>query len=108
MLYDLLSIDRTDTALLYEQLYENVKKAIRSGALKKGDKMPSIRGLSEDLSVSRTTVETAYDQLCAEGYLSNKPKRGYFGEAERIDAEPLDRRAKPPETKRMTAPVLLA
>ena len=36
MLYDLLSIDRTDTALLYEQLYENVKKAIRSGALKKG------------------------------------------------------------------------
>lgn len=82
MLYDFLSVEKCNENLLYEQLYNNVKSAISSGLIKKGDKLPSIRSLSVDLNVSRTTVETAYDQLCAEGYLSNKPKKGYYVEAE--------------------------
>lgn len=82
MLYDFLEINKADTALLYEQIYNNIKTAIGNGKLCRGDKLPSIRRLSDDLAVSRTTVETAYEQLCAEGYIINSPKRGFFVEAE--------------------------
>ncbi len=82
MLYDFLNVDKSADKLLYEQLYDNIKQAIGRGMLKKGDKLPSIRGLSQDLGLSRTTVETAYDQLCSEGFLTNCPKRGFFVEAE--------------------------
>ena len=85
MLYEFLSVEKSSGVLLYEQLYDKVRLAIGKGLLKKGDKLPSIRRLSEDLSVSRTTVESAYDQLCAEGYLSNRPQRGFFVEAEQLD-----------------------
>ncbi len=82
MLYDFLDIDKNSDILLYEQIYINIKTAINYGKLCRGDKLPSIRRLSEDLDVSRTTVEKAYDQLCAEGYINNLPKRGFFVEAE--------------------------
>lgn len=81
MLYEFLDIDKTAKATLYEQIYRCIKEAIENGTLIKGDKLPSIRGLSCDLNISRTTVESAYDQLCAEGYIVNKPRCGYFIEA---------------------------
>ena len=82
MIYDFLEIDRESSNLLYEQLYEKIIKAISEKELVKGDKLPSIRHLSESLNISRTTVQTAYDQLCAEGYINNAPKKGYFIEAD--------------------------
>ncbi len=85
MLYDFLNIDKSVDKLLYEQLFDNIKSAIGTGKLKKGDKLPSIRGLSQDLGISRTTVETAYEQLCSEGFLNSCPKRGYFVEAEKFE-----------------------
>ncbi len=84
-MYDFLSIEKHSTSPMYEQLYTQIRESILAGKLMRGDKLPSIRRMSEDLSVSRTTVETAYDQLCAEGYLINKPKRGYFVEASSPD-----------------------
>ena len=82
MLYDFLQVDKNDSTLLYEQLYRRVISAIENGELMHGDKLPSIRTLAGDLNVSRTTVETAYDQLCAEGYINNKPKKGFYVEAQ--------------------------
>ena len=43
-----------------------------------GARLPSARRLSKHLDVSRNTVDTAYAQLCAEGYIESKPKRGFF------------------------------
>ena len=54
---------------LYEQLYEALKQAVESGRLPKGSRIPSIRKLSEDLGISRTTIESAYQQLAIEGYI---------------------------------------
>ena len=81
MIYDFFEIDKSADTLLYEQLYEKIIQAISAKQLSKGDKLPSIRQLSENLHISRTTVQTAYDQLCAEGYINNAPKKGYFIEA---------------------------
>ena len=55
-------------APLYEKIYEYIKNEIVDGKISKGEKLPSTRLLAKNLSVSRSTVELAYDQLLAEGY----------------------------------------
>lgn len=63
---------------LYEQIYEHIRTEIMKGKLLQGEKLPSTRYLAEYLQVSRSTVELAYEQLLAEGYIESRPYRGYF------------------------------
>ncbi|KNZ42003.1 PLP-dependent aminotransferase family protein [Acetobacterium bakii] len=63
---------------LYEEIYEFIKNEIRSGHLKFNEKLPSKRSLAANLSVSVNTVDSAYGQLVAEGYLEAVPKKGFF------------------------------
>ena len=65
---------------LYEALYRCIRGDILSGSLKPGDKLPSKRALAQNLEVSKITVETAYNQLLAEGYIFSQEKVGYFVE----------------------------
>ena len=70
---------------LYEALYRCIRRDILEGKLAPGEKLPSKRALAENLEVSQITVETAYNQLLAEGYICSREKIGYFVEAvERI------------------------
>lgn len=62
---------------LYIQLYEQIKDEIKT-KLKAGTKLPSIRKLSTQYNLSKTTVQTAYNQLYAEGYIESKRNSGYF------------------------------
>ena len=71
-------LDPNLDAPLYEQLYRQIRRDIESGALPAGEKLPSKRALSAHLKVSVVTVEGAYGQLLAEGYLRSEPKRGFF------------------------------
>ncbi len=66
---------------LYEALYRCIREDILRGTLKAGEKLPSKRALAQNLEVSAITVETAYNQLLAEGYLRSVEKVGYFVEA---------------------------
>ena len=66
---------------LYEALYRNIREDILSGRLVPGQKLPSKRALALNLEVSNITVEAAYDQLLAEGYIRSKERVGYFAEA---------------------------
>jgi GntR family transcriptional regulator/MocR family aminotransferase len=66
---------------LYEALYRCIREDILSGRLSAGQKLPSKRALAAHLEVSTITVETAYSQLAAEGYLCSREKVGYFVEA---------------------------
>lgn len=63
---------------MYLQIYEYIKKEILSGRLSHPEKLPSARALAANLQVSRSTVDTAYEQLVAEGYIDAKEKRGFF------------------------------
>lgn len=63
---------------LYEQIYQYIKKEIREGRLAAGSRLPSTRILAQNLKVSRSTTQMAYDQLLAEGYAEASPCRGYF------------------------------
>ena len=63
---------------LYMELYEEFKERILAGELGADSKMPSIRKLSVEKGLSRTTVENAYFQLAAEGYIISRPQSGYY------------------------------
>ena len=71
-------LDPQSKTPLYEQLYRAIRADIMSGALAGGARLPSKRKLAANLRVSQVTVETAYGQLLAEGYLVSVPRRGYF------------------------------
>lgn len=62
----------------YIQLYDYIKKEIEAGNLKNGEKLPSVRTISLMLSISKATVENAYNQLLVEGYIESKVKSGYY------------------------------
>ena len=78
MLYDFIMTDKSDSLPLYRQIYRSVRESIENGSMKMNSRLPSIRRLSDNLGVSKTTVIAAYDQLCAEGYIVNRPQKGYF------------------------------
>ena len=62
----LLPIDRTGGEPLLRQVYGALRRAILSGALPPGGKLPPTRALAERLGVARNTVVAAYEQLLAE------------------------------------------
>lgn len=63
---------------LYEYLYNCIKDDIISFRLAPDEKLPSKRALAKHLDISTITVETAYAQLVAEGYIYSVPKSGFF------------------------------
>ncbi len=63
---------------LYVQLYEYIKAEIRSGKIPPMTKLPAKRRLAIHLEVSKNTVESAYEQLLAEGYIESVSRKGYF------------------------------
>ncbi|MDE7229409.1 MAG: PLP-dependent aminotransferase family protein [Oscillospiraceae bacterium] len=85
---------KKDKALpLYEQLYESIRDDILSGKMREGEKLPSKRALAESRSVSVITVENAYSQLIAEGYVRARQRSGYYVQygGERVSSGDEDR-----------------
>lgn len=66
------------TTGLRDRLCAALRKAINTGALTAGQRLPSSRMLAADLKVSRITVEAAYAQTEAEGYLRRHTGKGTF------------------------------
>lgn len=63
---------------LHRQVYLALRAAIVNGDLPTGARLASTRGLAQDLAVSRTTVQQAYDQLLAEGYVEGRVGSGTY------------------------------
>ncbi len=85
---------------LYQNLYLQVRDEIYSGRLKAGMRLPSIRQMTKDSGVSRTTVETAYEQLCADGLVTCVPQSGYYvNEMPQRQPEPVWMTPENPEPK---------
>ena len=75
----MLDIVKTEnrTIHLYMEVYEYYQKLILDGKMAPGSKMPSLRKCAQELKLSRTTIETAYLQLAADGYIMAKAQSGY-------------------------------
>ena len=91
-------MEERGTLPLYEYLCRRIRADILSGALPAGTRLPSKRALAEHLRVSVVTVEGAYSQLEAEGYLQAQPKRGFFVSAVEQAPPPAVRSVLMPET----------
>ncbi len=72
------SLDSSAKEPLYEQLYRFLRREIETGRIPAGERLPSKRKLASDAHLSVVTVETAYSQLVAEGYLRSEDRRGFF------------------------------
>jgi GntR family transcriptional regulator/MocR family aminotransferase len=73
-----LNIENSSDENLYMQIFDQLRDDILSGELSRGTKLPSLRAMASDNGVSITTVETAYNQLLVEGYITSRPKSGYY------------------------------
>jgi GntR family transcriptional regulator / MocR family aminotransferase len=67
-----------DGTPLSRQIYSALRAGVLSGELSAGERLPSTRELSDQLSVSRTVVLMAYDQLLAEGFVVGQTGSGTF------------------------------
>ena len=74
---NLILLDPASKQPLYLQLYQHFRREIEQNQLKEGQKLPSIRWLARSLSISKITVEKAYQQLLCEGYLNNGNRTRY-------------------------------
>ena len=63
---------------LYMQVAEGLEKMIMEEILRIGDKLPSVRVLSEEYGISMGTAFQAYYQLEAKGLIESRPKSGYY------------------------------
>lgn len=74
---NLITLESKKITPLYIQLYNYFKTEIEDNRLNQGEKLPSIRGLAKSLSISKITVEKAYQQLVSEGYIENYDRSRY-------------------------------
>ena len=72
------SFDNKGKDSLYEFHYKSIRDDIVIGKLSPEEKLPSKRALADHLNISTITVENAYNQLVAEGYIYSKPKSGFY------------------------------
>ena len=61
---------------LYIQVYQHYRDLIMEHRLPEGSRMPSLRKCAQELKLSRTTIENAYLQLAADGYIIAKAQSG--------------------------------
>jgi GntR family transcriptional regulator/MocR family aminotransferase len=69
---------------LARQIYRQIRSAIVTGPLGRGDRLPATRELARRLDVARNTVSLAYEWLVAEGLLSGRKGAGSFVEGEQV------------------------
>ncbi|HJQ21072.1 MAG TPA: PLP-dependent aminotransferase family protein [Gemmatimonadaceae bacterium] len=81
-----LPIDRRLEVPLHRQVYDALRRAILTGMLRPGQRVPSTRSLATQLGMSRLPVLTAYEQLLHEGYLEGRTGSGTY-----VCAAPPDR-----------------
>lgn len=74
----LISIDRRSETPIYLQISNALIRAIRRGQLSKGSKLPGTEQLSAALGVNRKTLQTAYDELMAQGWIDIFSRKGAF------------------------------
>jgi GntR family transcriptional regulator / MocR family aminotransferase len=88
-------LNNNETTPLYKQLYKQIREQVLSGKLPAHSKLPSVRDLAAELSTSRNTIQGAYQELYAEGFIYSRQRGGYFVSALDYDVVPQSPSHKP-------------
>ena len=86
----MITLNYRDARPIYEQVCDGLRRLIVSGAIADGDKLPSVRALASQLAINPNTIQRAYRELEADGYLISVPGKGSFA----AEARPLQEQKK--------------
>ena len=74
----MIALNYKDPRPIYEQIKFGLRRLIMTDVLQPNNKMPSVRELSAQLAINPNTVQRAYRELEAEGYIYSVPGKGSF------------------------------
>ncbi len=88
----MINLNYRDSRPIYAQIKDGLRKLIVTGALSPGEKLPSVRELASELSINPNTIQRAYRELEAEGYINTAAGKGSF--AAGISELPAEKRTR--------------
>ena len=74
----MLNLDIRDSRPIYEQIKDKLRRLMVTGAIREGEKLPSVRAMASSLAINPNTRQRAYEALEAEGYVYSRPGKGIF------------------------------
>ena len=74
----MVHLDYRDARPIYAQIIDGIKEQISAEILRSGDKLPSVRESASALAINPNTIQRAYRQLEAEGWIATVPGKGCF------------------------------
>lgn len=74
----MVHLDYRDARPIYTQIADNFRNQIRAGILADGDKLPSVRELASELAINPNTIQRAYRELEADGWIATVSGKGCF------------------------------
>lgn len=101
----MIHLNYRDARPIYAQIVDGFQEQIRSGVLRVGDRLPSVRELAQLLAINPNTIQRAYRELEQKNWIATVPGKGCFvhGAAAEIDT---DRQVLLEEFDRLTAALL--
>ena len=76
----MLTLNYRDSRPIYEQIKDGLRKLIVTGAIATDEKLPSVRSLAMELAINPNTIQRAYAELEAEGFIYSVPGKGSFAQ----------------------------
>lgn len=74
----MIVLDYRDSRPLYQQVKDSLRRMMLTGLLEPDEKLPSVRSLATQLGINPNTIQRAYAELEAEGYIYSVAGRGSF------------------------------
>ena len=74
----MIVLDYRDSRPLYQQVKDSLRRMMLTGLLEPDEKLPSVRSLATQLAINPNTIQRAYAELEAEGYIYSVAGRGGF------------------------------
>lgn len=74
----MISINYRDPRPIYEQIQIELRRLMLTGALPSGSRLPSVRELAGQLAINPNTIQRAYRELEADGYILSVAGKGSF------------------------------
>lgn len=74
----MFSLNYRDARPIYEQVKDGLRHLVVTGAIQPGDQLPSVRALASSLAINPNTIQRAYNELEAEGYIYSVAGKGSF------------------------------
>ena len=74
----MIDLNYRDARPIYEQIRDELRRLVLSGAMAEGDRLPSVRELAAELSINPNTIQRAYRELEADGCIISIAGKGSF------------------------------